>query len=65
MLPHTLTKMLVNHAPPRDVTEGYAAAWTIAQLREPAQGIADRIATLMMASNAAVTAHGRLATDHA
>ena len=29
MLPHTLTKMLVNHAPPRDVTEGSAAAWTI------------------------------------
>ena len=47
MLPHTLTKRLVNHAPPRDVTEGYAAAWTIAQLREPAQRIADRIELLM------------------
>ena len=47
LLPHTLTKRLVNHARPRDVTEGYAAAWTIAQLREPAQRIADRIDALM------------------
>ena len=29
-------------------TEGYAADWTIAQLREPAQRIADRIEALMM-----------------
>ena len=28
MLPHALTKRLVNHAPPNDVTEGYAADWT-------------------------------------
>ncbi len=47
MLPHALTKRLVNHAPPNDVTEGYAAAWTIGQLREPAQRIADRIEDLM------------------
>ena len=47
MLPSTLTKRLVNHAPPNDVTEGYAADWTVAQLREPAQKIADRIETLM------------------
>ena len=47
MLPHTLTKRLVNHAPPNDVTEGYAADWTIEQLREPAQRIADRIDALM------------------
>ena len=47
MLPHALTKRLVNHAPPNDVTEGYAADWTIAQLREPAQRIADRIEELM------------------
>ena len=49
MLPHALTKRLVNHAPPRDVTEGYAADWTIGQLREPAQRIADRIEALMRA----------------
>ena len=30
-----------------DVTEGYAADWTIGQLREPAQRIADRIEELM------------------
>ena len=47
MIAHTLTKRLVNHAPPRDVTEGYAADWTIDQLREPAQKIADRIEILM------------------
>ena len=33
----------------RDVTEGYAADWTIGQLREPAQRIADRIEALMSA----------------
>ena len=47
MLPSTLTKRLVNHARPNDVTEGYAADWTVAQLRETAQRIADRIETLM------------------
>ena len=33
----------------RDIalTEGYAADWTVAQLRKPAQRIADRIETLM------------------
>ena len=48
LLPLSLTKRLVNHARPSDVTEGYAADWTIAQLREPAQRIADRIEALMM-----------------
>ena len=43
MLSHALTKRLVNHAPPNDVTEGHAADWTIGQLREPAQRIVDRI----------------------
>ena len=43
MLPRSLTKRLVNHARPGDVTEGYAADWTVEQLREPAQRIADRI----------------------
>ena len=51
MLPHALTKRLVNHAPPNDVTEGYAADWTIGQLRGPAQRIADRIETLMRAES--------------
>ena len=43
MLPSNLTKRLVNHARPQDVTEGYAADWTTEQLRESAQRIADRI----------------------
>ena len=46
MLPPSLTKRLVNHARPNDVTQGYAADWTIAQLRETAQKIADRIEAL-------------------
>ena len=54
MLHPSLTKRLVNHARPNDVTEGYAADWTVAQLREPAQHIADRIEALM--SSAASTA---------
>ena len=48
MLPPSLTKRLVNHAPPQDITQSYAADWTIEQLREPAQRIADRIETLMI-----------------
>ena len=47
LLPRSLTKRLVNHARPSDITEGYAADWTIGQLREPAQKIADRIEALM------------------
>ena len=43
MLPRSLTKQRVNHARPGDVTEGYAADWTVDQLREPAQRISDRI----------------------
>ena len=43
MLPTSLTKRLVNHAPPQDITEGYAADWTMEQLRNAAQRIADRI----------------------
>ena len=61
ILPHTLTKRLVNRAPPRDVTKGYAAAWTIAQLREPAQRIADRIELLMMGHGDAAPADASLA----
>ena len=47
MRPRSLTKRLVNHARPSDVTEGYAADWTVEQLRAPAQRIADRIDELM------------------
>ena len=47
MLPRSLTKRLVNHARAGDITEGYAADWTIGQLREPAQRIADRIEALV------------------
>ena len=43
MLPRSLTKRLVNHARTSDVTESYAADWSVEQLREPAQRIADRI----------------------
>ena len=49
MLPISLTKRLVNHARPADVTEGYAADWTVEQLREPAQRVAGRIDELMQA----------------
>ena len=43
MLPRSLTKRLVNHARGSDVTESHAADWSVDQLREPAQRIADRI----------------------
>ena len=44
-----LVKCLVNHAPSRDVTAGYAADWTLEQLRGYSQRIADRIDTLAYA----------------
>ena len=50
MLSHSLTKRLVNFARPGDVTEGYAADWSVGQLREPAQRIADRIDELIQGS---------------
>ena len=53
MLPTSLTKRLVNHARPRDATEGNAAHWTMEQLRESAQRIADRIDGLIGADVAA------------
>ena len=43
MLPASLTKRLVNHSRPQDVTEGYAADWIMEQLRDAAQHIADKI----------------------
>ena len=50
MLPRSLTKRLVNHARGSDVTESYAADWSVEQLREPAQRIADRIDELARGS---------------
>ena len=47
----SLTKRLVNHARPEDVTEGYAADWTLAQLLRGAQAVADRIDELMVPVN--------------
>ena len=47
MLPTGLTKRLVNHAPSQDITEGYAADWTMEQPRNAAQSIADRIDELI------------------
>ena len=49
MLPVSLTKRLVNHARSQDVTEGYAADWTMEQLRAAAQRVADRIDELILA----------------
>lgn len=47
MLHPSLTKWLVNYARSKDVTEGYADDWTVAQIRDPAQRIVDRIDVLM------------------
>ena len=46
-LPESLVKRLVNHHARDDVTQGYAAPWTLEQLRAPAQRIADRIDALI------------------
>ena len=35
MLPTSLTKRLVNHAPSEDITEGYAADWTMGSSATP------------------------------
>ena len=35
MLPTSLTRRLVNHAPSQDITEGYAPDWTMEQLARP------------------------------
>ena len=56
MLPASLTKRLVNHARPQDVTEGYAADWTMDQLRNAAQRVADRIDQLSRAGIPALAA---------
>ena len=38
MLPRSLTKRLVNHARPGDVTEGYATDWTGSNCANPLSG---------------------------
>ena len=43
MLPRSLTRRLVNHARGSDVPESDVADWSVEELREPAQRIADRI----------------------
>ena len=58
MLPRSLTKRLVNHARRSDVTESYAAEWTVEQLREPAQRVADRIDELAHAAGSGAAARG-------
>ena len=60
LLPPSLTKRLVNHARPNDVTQGYAADWAIAQRREPAQKIADRSGALMRSGASPVDAAAKL-----
>ncbi len=52
ILPPSLTKRLVKHARPDDVTKGCAADRTVSQPRKPAQWIADRIETLMIGNRA-------------
>ena len=49
MLPRSLTKRLVNHTWPGDMTEGYAADWAVEQLRAHAQEITSHIDELMRA----------------
>ena len=34
MLPRSLTKRVVNHSRPQDLTEGYSADWSVGQLHE-------------------------------
>ena len=51
MLGDALVKRLVNHAPSHDVTEDYAAQWTLEQLRAHSQRIADRIEALAFAES--------------
>ena len=59
-LPESLVKRLVNHRARGDVTQGYATQWTLEQLRDPAQRIADRIDFLIgqRGENAAAAGSG-------
>ena len=56
LLPKSLVKRLVNHRRSSDdITQGYAADWTLDQLRGPAQRIADRIDDLIEISGATLS----------
>jgi len=52
-----LVKRLVNHAPSRDVTEGYASDFQLEQLREPAQRIADTLEAHLSPSKESSVTH--------
>ena len=47
MLMFLPTELLLNHIRLQDVTVNYVADWSVEQLREPAQRVADRIDQLM------------------
>ena len=49
LLPSSLTSRLLNRAPIGGIAAGHPDDWTIGQLREPAQRVADRIAYLLCA----------------
>ena len=51
MLPRSQTKRPVNHARPDDVPEDYAADWTVTQLQDTAQRVADRIDKILMSED--------------
>ena len=57
MLPTSLTDRLVNRARRGNFPEDHAANWTVDQLREPAQRIADRIEVLLNAPVPGVAVH--------
>ena len=50
LLPTSLTKRHVNHARSESGTDGYAADWSMPQLRESPQRIADRVDALIDAA---------------
>ena len=50
LLPSSLTSRLLNRAPMGGIAAGHPEDWTIEQLREPAQRIADRIEKLLGAT---------------
>ena len=56
MLPASLTKRLLNHPRPQDVTEGYTADWTMQQLRDAVRHIADKIDGFVRAGGSAPAA---------
>ena len=51
LLPSSLTSRLLNRAPMGGIAAGHPEGWTIEQLREPAQRIADRTEELLGATS--------------